>query len=163
MRPWQRSALAALALSAALGGAACELVLSEHRSGLPLQRLPLDPAKPAMEIVFTHSVLGTTVIDRYDWRVGEAGWYAQLVEERFEGEGYGLPAQAAAGEVLLREGAGWRLLLQRRVDPLVVRPLPAQHVRLRLPQQTEMLLGSLSTQSIHMQVQGCPAPTKAIP
>jgi hypothetical protein len=116
-----------------------------------------------MEIVFTHSVLGTTVIDRYDWRVGEAGWYAQLVEERFEGEGYGLPAQAAAGEVLLREGAGWRLLLQRRVDPLVVRPLPAQHVRLRLPQQTEMLLGSLSTQSIHMQVQGCPAPTKAIP
>ncbi len=34
---------------------------------------------------------------------------------------------AAAGETLQRFGAGWRLLLNRTVSPLVVRPLPALH------------------------------------
>ena len=161
MRAWQRGALIALTLSASLAASACELVLSEHRSGRSLLRLPLDPLAPAMQIDFIHSVLGTAVVDDYVWRDGPTGWFAQLVQERFEGEGYGLPASAGEGELLVRDGVGWRLYLQRKVDPLVVRPLPAQRMRLRVAQQADVLLGSLSTQSIHMQVQACPAPTKA--
>jgi hypothetical protein len=36
-----------------------------------------------------------------------------LVEERFEGEGYGLPSAAGPGERLLRDGAGWRVSLPK--------------------------------------------------
>jgi hypothetical protein len=44
---------------------------------------------------FEHSVLGTPVEDRY--RFTPRGWRA-LVEERFDGEGYGLPHAAGPGE-----------------------------------------------------------------
>jgi len=162
VRPWQLGAMVALTLSFSLAAGACELVLSEHRSGRALLRLPLDPLAPAMQIEFTHSVLGTAVVDHYAWRAGPSGWFAQLVQESFEGEGYGLPAAAGEGEVLVRDGARWRLYLQRKVDPLVVRPLPAQRMRLRVAHQADVLRGSLSTQSINMQVQDCPAPTKAM-
>ena len=107
----RRGALLALALCLPLIGQACELVLSEHRSQRELMRLPLDPAKPRADVAFTHSVLGTPVLDRYVWRHSAQGWRAHLVEERFEGEGYGLPSAAGPGERLLRHGAGWRLLL----------------------------------------------------
>ena len=127
----KRLALVAWALVACAGAApgaapACELVLTEHRSGRALARLPLDPAQPAADVAFTHSVLGTPVLDRYVWRHSTQGWRAHLVEERFEGEGYGLPSAAAPGERLLRDGAGWRLLLDRVVEPLVILPSKLQ-------------------------------------
>jgi hypothetical protein len=137
---------------------ACELVLTEHRSGQALIRLPLNPAQPAADVAFTHSVLGTPVLDRYVWRADPQGWRAHLVEERFEGEGYGLPSAPAPGEQMRRHGPGWRLLLDRVVDPLVVLPLPAQSMRLVLSDQREVLLGQLSQKSIEMRAENCPLP-----
>jgi len=155
--PWALALMTAcLSLHSALQ--ACELVLSEHRSGVFLIRLPLNSTLPTADIVFTHSVLGTPVLDRYVWRFGPHGWRANLIEERFEGEGYGLPTQAAAGERLERYGAGSRLLLNRVVDPLVVLPLPAQSMRIVLPDQREFLLSQLSLKSIEMRAENCPVP-----
>lgn len=142
-------AWAACLLTAAATAAACELVLSEHRSGAELTRLPLDAATPQIRIAFEHSVLGSTVIDRYRFAP-----QAHLVEERFDGQGYGLPHAAGPGETLIRDGAGWRLLLDRRVHPLVVRPLPQQRMRLLLADR-EWLLGGFSAQAIELQARGC--------
>ena len=150
----------AAALAACLAGlcasaparATCELVLRDHRSGAELQRLPLDARSPELRIAFVHSVLGTPVVDRYRFTP-----QARLVEEVFEGEGYGLPHAAGPGETLTRAGAGWRLQIDRPVHPLVVRPLPQQRMRLLLPHR-EWLLGEISTQAIEFQAQGCPAP-----
>jgi hypothetical protein len=158
----KRLALVAWALVACAGAAPaatpCELVLTEHRSGRALTRLPLNPAQPAADVAFTHSVLGTPVLDRYVWRHSTQGWHAHLVEERFEGEGYGLPSAAGPGERLLRDGAGWRLLLDRVVEPLVVLPLPAQSMRLVLADGRELLLGQLSPRSIEIRAENCPLP-----
>jgi hypothetical protein len=142
-------ALAACLLSAAATAAACELVLSEHRSGAELTRLPLDPVTQELRIAFEHSVLGSTVIDRYRFTP-----QARLVEERFDGQGYGLPHAAGPGETLVRDEAGWRLLLDRLVDPLVVRPLPLQRMRLLLGER-EWLLGALSDRAIELNARGC--------
>lgn len=142
---------------------ACTLVLSEHRSGRLLMQLPLSPNEPAFDIDFTHSVLGTAVTDRYRWRAGPGGGRAHLREEWFEGEGYGLPAVAGPGEQLERvdsapgtQGPRWRLRTDRPVEPLVVRPLPAQQMRVTVPGLAPVLLGSLSTQAVLLQAQGCP-------
>lgn len=151
-------ALVVSGLAALRAAQACELVLFEHRSGRALTRLPLNPAQPAADVAFTHSVLGTPVLDRYVWRHSNQGWRAHLVEERFEGEGYGLPSAAGPGERLLPDGAGWRLLLNRVVDPLVVLPLPAQSMRLVLADAREILLGQLSLKSIEMRAENCPLP-----
>lgn len=156
MAPLLTSLLSTLAPS--LAAQACELVLTEHRSGRPLTRLPLNSARPAADVAFTHSVLGTPVLDRYVWRPGPQGWRAHLVEERFEGEGYGLPSAAAPGERLLRDGSGWRLQLDRVVDPLVILPLPAQSMRLVLAEQRVILLGQLSLKSIQIRAENCPLP-----
>jgi hypothetical protein len=133
-------------------------VLTEHRSGRALTRLPLNPTHPAADVAFTHSVLGTPVLDRYVWRHSSQGWRAHLVEERFEGEGYGLPSAAGPGERLLRHGAGWRLLLDRVVEPLVILPLPAQSMRVVLTDGREVLLGQLSPKSIEIRAENCPLP-----
>ena len=150
MKRLRRAALAACLLAgASSSGAACELVLREHRSGVELGRLPLDVDAPEVRIAFEHSVLGTTVIDRYRFAP-----QAHLIEERFNGEGYGLPHGAGPGETLQRDGHGWRLRLDRLVSPLVVRPLPLQHMRLLLGER-EWLLCAFSRQAIEFQAQGC--------
>ena len=148
-------------LTTLLGGvavSACELVLTEHRSGKPLLRLPLNPSRPAADVAFTHSVLGTPVLDRYVWRSDPQGWRAHLLEERFEGEGYGLPSAPGPGERMERDGRGLRLYLDRVVDPLVVLPLPAQRMRVVLPDEREFFLGQLSLHSIKMRAENCPLP-----
>ncbi len=141
--------LATLAMPAA-PASACEAVLREHRSGAELARLPLDAAQPELRIAFEHSVLGTTVVDRYRFTPAP-----RLVEERFDGQGYGLPHAAGPGETLQRDGSGWRLLLDRAVDPLVVRPLPAQRMRIVLADR-ELLLATLSSAAIEIAARGCP-------
>ena len=142
---------AALASSAA---GACELRAQEHRSGRELLRASLAGAGvPEMRVSFVHSVLGTPVEDRYQWRAGN--WV--LVEERFEGQGYGLPHAAAAGERLERTPEGWRLHLERPVEPLVVRPLLAQRMRLTLDDGRTWLLGQLTTQAVELRAVGCRA------
>jgi hypothetical protein len=145
--------LAAAAAPAA--PAACELVLAEHRSGRELARLPLDAARPTAQVRFTHSVLGTPVSDRYVWRAERGEWRAHLVEERFEGVGYGLPHAAGPGETLTRDGAAWTLRLDRVVHPLVVRPLPSQQMRVQVGDGPALLLGRVSKLSIELRVQGC--------
>jgi hypothetical protein len=154
----QRAALLACALLVPAAALACTLMLTEHRSGLELARLPLDPAAPTLRIAFTHSVLGTAVEDHYRFRHNATGWRAHLVEERGAGEGYGLPYAAGPGETLVRDGEGWRLTLDRPVHPLVVRPLPAQRLRLLADGRAPLLLGSLSTGAIELVAQGCPVP-----
>lgn len=152
MTPARRAAgcAAALLACAVAHSAACELVLSEHRSGRELTRLPMDPLAPGATIAFEHSVLGTTVSDTYAFRP-----HAVLVEERFDGAGYGLPHAAAQGERLLREGDGWRLLLEREVRPLVVRPLPAQNMRL-VSMAGPVRLADLSAGAIELRARNCP-------
>ena len=147
----RRLAVLAAASLVALRVAACELVLTEHRSGTLLQVLPLDASTPELRIAFEHSVLGTTVVDRYRFTPS-----ARLVEERFDGQGYGLPHTAGPGESLQRSGTGWRLLTDRAVHPLVVRPLPQQRMRLQLGER-EWLLADFSSQAIELTTRGCPA------
>jgi hypothetical protein len=82
-----------------------------------------------------------------------------LVEEEFEGEGYGLPVAAGPGERLERlgpAGARQRLVLQRAVDPLVVRALPAQGMRLLLPGGA-LPLAALGAAAVEIRAEGCPA------
>jgi hypothetical protein len=129
---------------------ACELRAVDARSLRELARWPLHPLAPEARIAFEHSVLGTTVIDRYRFTPEPV-----LVEEEFEGEGYGLPAAPGPGEQLLREGARQRLLLKRPVNPLTVRVLPAQNMRLLLP-HGEVLLASLGSASVRLDAPGCP-------
>ena len=158
----RRQAALALALLVPLAGSACELVLSEHRSQRELSRLPLSADDPSADVAFTHSVLGTPVLDRYGWRADAGRWRAHLLEEQFDGEGYGLPSAPEPGERLDRvqtDGRSFsRLRLDRVVDPLVVRPLPAQHMRVQVPGQPPLLLGRLSDQAIELRAMGCPAP-----
>jgi hypothetical protein len=151
MTPARRAAGVAVALLAMAAPvfAGCELVLSEHRSGRELRRLPLDAAAPAVQVAFEHSVLGTTVVDHYRFRPQPV-----LVEEHFAGAGYGLPHAAGPGEHLQRDGDGWVLTLERPVQPLVVRALPAQHMRLLLPQGVLPLAG-LGASAVVLAVQGC--------
>ena len=148
-----RRHVAGLAACLALGGPAaasgCELLLREHRSGVELQRLPLDAEAPEIGIAFQHSVLGTPVVDRYRFTPT-----AHLVEERYAGEGYGLPHVAGPGETLRRDGDGWVLQLNRPVHPLVVRTLPQQHMRLQLGGR-EWPLARWSTQAIEFTTAGC--------
>ena len=163
------------ALASSPAAAACELVLTEHRSGQLLHRLALPAGE--VQIAFEHSVLGTTVSDRYRFEVspagsvgidgivlangtvGTTGSTAFLVEEQFEGQGYGLPHTAGPGETLTREGGIWRLKLHRAVHPLVVRPLPAQHMRL-VVQGREWPLAAFSNQAIELRAEGCAPPHK---
>ena len=133
-------------------GAACELVLLAHRSGAELQRLPLDARAPQVQIAFVHSVLGTPVVDHYRFTP-----QARLVQEQFDGQGYGLPHAAGPGEQLQRDGTGWRLLLSRPVHPLVVRPLPQLRMRLLLAGREWPLADFSPQQAIELQAQGCAA------
>lgn len=155
---WRRSTawVAPALLFATTAACACELVLTEHRSDRPLARLPLDPALPAARIAFTHSVLGTPVVDHYEWRVDAGQWRAHMVQEHFEGDGYGLPNAAGPGETMTRDGDGWRLRLDRVVHPLVVLPLPSQAMRILIGERPAVLLGSLSNKSIDMRADDCP-------
>lgn len=141
---------------------ACELVLSEHRSQRELMRLPLAAHEPRADIAFIHSVLGTPVLDRYLWRPSPLGWRAHLVEEQFEGEGYGLPSAPGPDEQLEQRVASGRryssLKLDRLVHPLVVRPLPAQQMRVQVPGQAPVLLGSLTTEAVQLQLPTCARP-----
>ena len=156
----KRAACATVAAAALLGAAGaatgCELLVKEHRTGRGVLRASLagglpTQGVPELRVSFVHSVIGTPVEDRYQWRAGT--WV--LVEERFDGEGYGLPHAAEAGERLERTPDGWRLHLARPVEPLVVRPLLAQRMRLTLDDGRTWLLGHLSTQSLELRVLSC--------
>ncbi len=150
----QRAAILGCVLLSGAAGA-CELVLSEHRGGRELARVPLAANAPTAQIAFTHSVLGTPVADRYEWRSDAGQWRAYLVEERFEGEGYGLPNAAGPGETLTRDGKGWRLQLNRLVHPLLVRPVRSQQTRLLVEGRAALLLESLSLAVIELHAMNC--------
>ncbi len=148
MRTRRYAAALACVLLVPAAAQACELVLIEHRSARMLKRITLP--EPSVRIAFEHSVLGTTVIDRYVFRP-----QAVLIEERFDGSGYGLPYAAGPGERLTQDAQGSRLELERNVDPLIVRPVPAQRMRLLLP-TGPLLLGALTGKAIELRVAGCP-------
>ena len=145
-------ALAAIAANPLDG--ACELVLAEHRSQRELLTMPLDAATPRFEVVFDHSVLGTSVTDHYEPRLLGGVWRSHLVAEQFQGEGYGLPHAAAEGERLVSDGPGWRLVLDRVVEPLVLRPLPAQRMRIRVGIR-ELELHELTGVAMELRVKAC--------
>ncbi len=149
-RPAALAGAAFALLVSSAPAATCELVLSEHRSGAELARVVLDAAAPQVRVAFVHSVLGTPVVDRYRFAPEP-----RLVEERFEGQGYGLPHAAGPGESLQRDGQDWVLALDRTVDPLVIRPLPAQRMRLLLDDGRELPLGDLSRGAVRLQAEGC--------
>jgi hypothetical protein len=142
-------ALALAACGVTASPLACELRLRDGRSGDELLRLPLDPRAPEIRIAFEHSVLGTTVIDRYRFTPAPL-----LIEEEFEGEGYGLPAMAGPGERLERVGSRQRLTLARAVDPLIVRALSGARTRLLL-EPGELVLAHLGAPSVAFDAVGC--------
>jgi hypothetical protein len=153
--PRRPATLAAALLLVATHASACELRLFEHREARELARLVLDPGRLHFRVAFTHSVLGTPVEDRYEFRPGPNGWRAVLVEERWQGEGYGLPIAAGPGETLSRDGDGWRLRLSRVVHPLVVRALPSQRMRVIVDDRAPLLLGSLGARAVEMRLEHC--------
>lgn len=141
-------------MTVAAGAAACDIVLAEHRTDRVLARWPAQPGQP-LAIRFTHSVLGTVVRDRYEMRRHRQDWRAHLVEESFEGEGYGLPhAALGPGESLQREGGGWRLRLDRPVQPLVVRPTLEQDPWLEIGMHAIRLL-DMGRSAMVLNLQGC--------
>jgi len=143
-------AVVAAALVTAIGPtAACELSLLDHRSGREVLRVPM--TTPQLRVAFTHSVLGTPVEDRYAWRGG--AW--RLVEERFEGQGYGLPHAAGAGERLERDGDGWRLTLEREVQPLLIRAPAAAQMRLLLDDGRSWPLTGMAAGAIDVRALAC--------
>jgi hypothetical protein len=145
--------------SAASDAGHCELVIAAVREPRELARLPLDAAQPEIRIAFVHSVLGTEVVDRYRFLPQPV-----LVEEVFEGQGYGLPDGPGHGErwEVLSDGR-IRLGLHRPVDPLVVLTLPAQRMRILRP-EGDLLLGSLGVTRVHLRVRHCPlAPPEVLP
>jgi hypothetical protein len=144
-----RAAVAAALAIACGSSAACELRLAEHRSGRELLRAPLAAAE--LRIAFRHSVLGTPVEDRYVWR--DPAW--RLVEERFEGQGYGLPHAADAGEQLEREGEVWRLRLDREVRPLLIRAPAVAQMRLVLDDGRSWPLTGLADGAIDVRALAC--------
>lgn len=136
---------------------ACDLVVSEHRSGKEVLRWPSNTTPVRFEVSFTHSVLGTPVLDRYEFRFERGQWRAYLVEEIHEGQGYGLPYGATeSGQQYERVGDGWRLTLNRLVDPLVQLPLPSQNIRLTM-QDKSVLFGDLSRRSLLIELRDCPS------
>lgn len=137
-----------LALGCGPGSAlACTLVLRTHPQGGELARFNL--ATPLFALSFTHSVLNTRVTDYYEVR----GTQVKLVAERFEGDGYGLPAAAQPGERLEREGSASVLHTQRQVDPLLVRASRAQRTTLHAGRT--QLLAELYEGAILIRPEGC--------
>ena len=126
---------------------ACALVLRTHPQGGELARFNL--ATPLFAVSFTHSVLNTQVTDFYEVR----GAQVKLVAERFEGDGYGLPAAAQPGERLERDGSGSVLHTQRPVDPLLVRASRAQRTTLHAGRT--QLLADLYEGAILIRPEGC--------
>jgi hypothetical protein len=154
-------ALGALALLASLAAPlqACYLMVSEHRSGRVLTSLPLHGPPFRFDIAFTHSVLNTPVRDKYEWRAQSEGGQAWLLEEVFEGQGYGLPYDAQPGQHFRRvtsaEGERWQLTLNRRVHPLVVPPVRSQQMRIEIAGLKPVLLESLSKHSVLIHAVNC--------
>ncbi len=136
---------------------ACELLVAEHRSEKPLHSFSLDMQRPQFAIAFEHSVLGTTVVDTYEVRVQQGQPQLWLVQERFRGQGYGLPDAAGPQEQLQRLGDDWLLSLNRLVDPLVIRPLPVTAMRLTVGSQTWLLadLAHNNTTALRFSARGC--------
>lgn len=133
-------------------------MVSEHRSGKELLRWPANTLPVRFEVSFEHSVLGTPVLDRYEFRWDQGQWRAYLVEEVHQGQGYGLPYGATEpGERYERMADGWRLSLNRLVDPLVQLPLPSQNTQLVM-QDKAVLLGDLSKRSLLIELRDCPSP-----
>ncbi len=117
--------------------------------------MPETPVRFSVE--FIHSVLGTRVSDSYEMRYADGRWRAHLIEEKFEGQGYGLPYGATEpGQRYERDVHGWRLSLDRIIDPLVQLPLPEQQVDLVWP-AGRIRIGSLSQSSVRITLEGCQA------
>jgi len=133
----------------------CYLKLTEYRSGRELARLVMREQPVRFSVEFIHSVLGTRVSDRYEMRYVDGRWLAYLIEESFQGQGYGLPYGATSpGENFERVGDGWRLSMQRVVDPLVQLPIPEQKIDLVWP-EGRVRLANLSKSSIQIILEGC--------
>jgi len=151
----------ALALLSSLTGhaLACQLIVSEHRGGQTLATMPLAGPPFLFDIAFTHSVLNTPVLDKYEWRAQPGGGQAWLLEEIFEGEGYGLPYDAQPGQHFRRvksaEGERWQLTLNRQVHPLVVPPVRSQQMRIEIEGLAPLMLEELSRNSMLISAVNC--------
>lgn len=134
---------------------ACTLVLTEHRTDREVLRWPTTQQPVQFVVSFVHSVLQTPVADKYEFRHRNGRWQSYLIEETFQGQGYGLPyGETSPGETFERTAEGWRLSMNRLIDPLVQLPLPSQKVRLTMGSAT-ILLADLSRQSMRIALQDC--------
>ena len=154
----QRVALAAIGASillAPIAVNACELVLSEHRSGREVLHWPIQQRPIQFSVSFVHSVLGTPVSDVYEARFVDGQWKTYLIQETHRGQGYGLPYSATSpGETYVHTENGWQLTMNRLVYPLVQLPLPSQRITLH-SEGRRVLFGDLSPRSILVEVRDC--------
>lgn len=125
----------------------------DARAGTPLATLALDPARPAFRVSFRHSVHGTEVVDRYEVR----GARVVLVEESFEGEGYGLPSSLQPGERVSSHGGRTTLHTARDVHPLAVRASRAQRtaVHVDAPRPESLTLADFGEIGVRFDPIGC--------
>lgn len=102
---------------------------------------------------FRHSVHGTEVVDRYQVRNGRV----VLVEESFEGEGYGLPSSLQPGERISVQGDRTTLHTAREVTPLAVRASRAQRttVHVDAPYARTLILAELGEIGVRFDPSGC--------
>lgn len=96
---------------------------------------------------------GTEVVDRYELRNGRV----VLVEESFEGEGYGLPSSLQPGEHISVQGDRTTLHTVRDVTPLAVRASHAQRtaVHVDAPHARTLILAELGEIGVRFDPSGC--------
>lgn len=139
----------------------CYLTLKEHRSDQLLAQWKMPDGPVRFSVEFIHSVLNTPVQDIYEMRAHHGQWRAHLVQEVFQGQGYGLPYAATdSSETMIRDGETWRLTLDRVIDPFIQLPLPSQEITL-VWGDSRVRLGDLSDRSVRITLQGCPTPEAA--
>jgi hypothetical protein len=106
----------------------------------------------AIQLAYLHSVALSEV---REYLVIDAEYRLVLFETRFQGQGTGLPYNAAEGEQLLREGDWFRVTGMKRVYPYIFWRVQAQwHDRFRFREDPELNLSArVGNGLIHIQAQ----------
>ena len=150
MRPGAGRVAATLLLTGLASACACELRISEARSGAALQTLPLGAARE-VELSYQHSVTRTLV--RETLAIDGQGFVQQRIE--FSVPGPGLPTEALPGERFERRADGFVYdHMQRRIGVLQMRVDPAQAQTLRVA-GTHHPLTRWGATSLRLDISGC--------
>jgi len=150
MRPGTGRAAATMLLAGLATATACELQISEPRSGRVLQTVALGPARE-VELSYLHSVTRTLV--RETLALDKQGFVQQRIE--FSVPGPGLPTEALPGERFERRAEGFIYdQMRRRIGVLHMRVDPAQAQTLRAA-GTSHALTRWGATALRLAAEGC--------